>query len=394
VRLVHRLESLARHYVLDAVIVVLAGLTVVEFVLTRGREDGPSGPIAFAVVAAAGLFLPLLARRRFPFGAPALAIGAAGAVSFVEGQIVPYLGFTFIGVLVVSFLFAYLNERRQAVAGMLLVLGVVALVTRNSPEPDYADSAFVAVFLALGWLGGLVLHERFARAAAAEARARILELEREAQARLAVSEERARIARELHDVIAHSVSVMTVQAGGVRRLLRPEQEREREALEAVEQTGRQALAEMRRMLGVLRQPTEEPPSLTPQPGLANLEALLGKVREAGLPVELRVSGERSELPAGIDLSAYRVVQEALTNALRYAGPARATVDVRYSEDAVELEIANDGRSDGGGNGSGQGLVGMRERVALCGGTVETGPRTGGGFAVRAWIPVREESDGT
>ena len=199
-----------------------------------------------------------------------------------------------------------------------------------------------------------------------------------------MDDERSRIARELHDVIAHSVSVMTVQAGAVRRLLKPDQEREREALLTVEETGRQALTEMRRLLGVLRQ-SDEKAALAPQPGLATLERLVAQVREAGLPVEMRVEGEEIALPAGIDLSAYRIVQEALTNALKHAGPARAWVVVRYGADEVEVEVANDGVSNGGSGG--YGLIGMRERVALYGGDLTAGPRDGGGFTISARLPV-------
>jgi signal transduction histidine kinase len=177
-----------------------------------------------------------------------------------------------------------------------------------------------------------------------------------------------------------------VQAGAVRRLLQPEQERERQALETVEETGRQALAEMRRLVGLLRE-QHEIVDLAPQPGLKTLDILVGTVREAGLPVDLTVEGDPRELAPGVDLSAYRVVQEALTNALKYAGPAQAWVNVRWGAKDVELVISNDGRNDGGQNGGGHGLVGMRERIALCGGELESGPRSGGGYIVRARIPI-------
>ena len=202
----------------------------------------------------------------------------------------------------------------------------------------------------------------------------------------AVAEERQRIARELHDVVAHSVSVMTVQAGAVRRLLRPEQERERQALEVIESIGREALTEMRRLVGLLREQGAMP-EFAPQPSMRAVDVLIGTVREAGLPVELEIEGEPRELPPGVDLSAYRVIQEALTNALRYAGPAHAWVTVRWKEDELELEIANDGRSEPGGDGGGHGLAGLRERVSLVGGSIESGPRTGGGFVVRAHLPL-------
>jgi signal transduction histidine kinase len=208
-----------------------------------------------------------------------------------------------------------------------------------------------------------------------------------------VLEERRRIARELHDVVAHSVSVMTVQAGGVRRLLLPEQEREREALLTIEETGRTALTEMRRLLGILRG-ANETPSLAPQPGMGTLGALVEQLRDAGLPVEYRVEGEPVELPPGIDLSAYRIVQEALTNALRHAGPARARLSVRYRPTRLELEIENDGRSDVNGAADGQGLVGMEQRVALFGGELTAGPRVGAdGYRVKATLPLTEDASG-
>jgi len=215
-----------------------------------------------------------------------------------------------------------------------------------------------------------------------------LEPERDpvAAADRAVAEERRRIARELHDVVAHSVSVMTVQAGAVRRLLRPDQERERQALEVVEATGREALTEMRRLVGLLREQGAMP-EFAPQPSMRSVDVLVGTVREAGLPVELEIEGAPRELPPGVDLSAYRVIQEALTNALRYAGPAHAWVTVRWAEDALELEIANDGRSEPGDGGGGHGLSGLQERVALVGGSVDSGPRAGGGFVVRAHLPI-------
>ena len=202
-----------------------------------------------------------------------------------------------------------------------------------------------------------------------------------------MADERARIARELHDVVGHAVSVMTVQASGVRRLLTPEQVREREALEIVEQTGREALAEMRRLVGVLRRP-EEAPALAPQPSLQYLDQLVENAREAGLPVDIRIEGEATELPAGVDLTAYRLVQEGLTNAMKHAKASRAEVVVRYGLDAVELQVSDDGRgfSDGNADSGGHGLVGMRERVAVYGGELQAGPRPEGGYMLRARLP--------
>jgi signal transduction histidine kinase len=219
-----------------------------------------------------------------------------------------------------------------------------------------------------------------------ELRAQIAERERDLAAREAVVEERARIARELHDVIAHHVSMIVLQAGAERRVLGDANASTRAVLETVEQSGRGALTEMRRLLGMLRGDANEP--LTPQPGLGDVSTLVGQLREAGLPVELRIDGERRELPVGIELSAYRIVQEALTNALKHAGDAHATVHVRYGPDSLELEIADDGagvitRASGGGHG----LVGMRERVALYGGRFDASRNPGGGFVVRVKLPI-------
>jgi signal transduction histidine kinase len=218
-------------------------------------------------------------------------------------------------------------------------------------------------------------------------RAEMAERERDLAAREAVVEERARIARELHDVIAHNVSMMVVQAGAERRLLeRDGDSSTREVLETVEQIGRSALTEMRRLVGMLR--TDGSDSLSPQPGLDDVPALVTQVSEAGLPVELHIEGERRELPAGIELSAYRIVQEALTNALKHAGNAHAEVHVRYGPESLELEIVDDGPGADAPAPGGHGLVGMRERVALYGGRLDAGRRPSGGFAVSVKLPVR------
>jgi signal transduction histidine kinase len=218
-----------------------------------------------------------------------------------------------------------------------------------------------------------------------EQRVQIAERERDLAAREAVVDERARIARELHDVIAHNVSMIVVQAGAERRVLNGAGGSTREVLETIERIGRGALTDMRRLLGMLRSDAAE--SLAPQPRLGDLPRLVETVCEAGLPVELWVDGERRELPAGIELSAYRIVQEALTNALKHAGDARARVSVRYGADSLELEIADDGAGGGAAGGAGHGLVGMRERVALYGGHLDAQRGRGGGFVVRVKLPV-------
>jgi signal transduction histidine kinase len=210
-------------------------------------------------------------------------------------------------------------------------------------------------------------------------------IEEKGAAEHAIAEERARIARELHDVVAHAISVIVLQARGGRRLLDTEPEQTRVALDTIERSGQQALAEMRRLLGMLRE-SDEQLALAPQPSLSHLDGLLEKVRAAGLPVELAVEGNPVELPPGIDLSAYRIVQEALTNALKHAGPARARVRLCYEPGGLEVEVADDGAGSVNGDGGGHGLAGIRERVAVYGGELEAGQRSEGGYALRARLP--------
>jgi signal transduction histidine kinase len=385
---VNRAVTLVKRHGFDAVIVVAAAGGVLEAVLRRHDEHAPS-QLWLSILVQLALTLPLLARRRVGFPLLAGLFVFAAAISFVDGRLITFTFPVFIAVLTVCFLFGTLDDRRQAVAGILIGIGATFVVNANEPERATEDFIAVPILFTVVWIAGLALGHQQREMRAARERARRAEGEREERARSAVTEERQRIARELHDVVAHSISVMTVQAGGVRRLLHADQTREREALETIEETGRQALAEMRRMLGILRQPTDEP-ALAPQPSMASLETLVEQVREAGLPVEYRIEGDPLPLPPGVELSAYRIVQEALTNALKYAGPARAEVSVSYGRDALELEITNDGRVDGDGEGSGHGLIGMRERVAVFGGTLEAGPRPGAdGFVVKARLPLKD-----
>ena len=205
------------------------------------------------------------------------------------------------------------------------------------------------------------------------------------EARIAAAEERARIARELHDVVAHSMSTIVLEAGAERLNLPESQGSTREALRSIERTGREALAEMRRLVGVLRVEGEET-ALAPQPSLGQLDDLVERVRRAGLPVEVRTEGPPLELAPGLDISAYRIVQESLTNALKHAGDARATVLLKYAAHSLEIVVSDDGQG-GAANGGGHGLSGLRERVSVFGGEFEAGPREGRGFVVRAWLPV-------
>ena len=379
--------GLARRYWFDAFVLAAIGIGIAGAVVGQGREEGPTGPAWVDAVAIVACLSPLLLRRRYPFGAP-VAVGVAVILTtFIDARLVPFAFVTFLAGCAAVFLMGLLRVRSRAVAGLVLAIGVEAFVAIQDPKGNldaFIATSFIFVIL---WTIAFTLGRGYREADEARERAARAEREREERALAAVTEERARIARELHDVVGHSVSVMTVQASAVRRLLRPEQKREREALLVVERTGREALSEMRRMVGVLRRP-EEAPALAPQPSLDHLDRLVAQARQAGLPVELQIEGEPVQLPAGLDLTAYRLVQEGLTNALKHARANRAEVFVRYSETDIEVTVSDNGRGTSGEEaGGGHGLVGMRERVSVYGGQLEAGPRPDGGFRLRAKLPL-------
>jgi signal transduction histidine kinase len=270
----------------------------------------------------------------------------------------------------------------------VVAIAYFAIGSAVDGDTPIGDVAFIGFFVLTAWVLGRALRGRTRYASALEAHAERLEVDRDAAARAAVTLERARIARELHDVIAHSISVMVLQAGGVRRRLGDGQAREQDALGAVESTGREALGELRLLLGMLRAGDEAAEPSEPQPGLARLDELVASVRAAGLDVTVDVEGELEALPRALDLSAYRIVQEALTNVLKHAGAGHAHVRVRHGRRRLELEVVDDGaRPAAGLNGGGHGLVGMRERVAMFGGTFEAGARPEGGFSVHVRLPI-------
>jgi signal transduction histidine kinase len=379
--LVQDLSARIRANAVEAPVLVFAAGSVVEALVSDGVRDR-------AAVAVLGLCwsLPWLAWRRNPLVAPLVATAALLVLGLIDGHDTTHLSLPFLAALLSAVAFGHLADRRLRVAGLCALVGTAAAVDFQSSN-SAPDFLWAVLILSLAWFGGVALGARIAQTR--ELRKRIeIENERLAAAvEHAASDERTRIARELHDVVAHSVSVMVVQASGARRLLQPDQEREREALLAVERTGREALTEMRRMLGLMRSEAE-PAARTPQPGLQHLDRLVAQIEEAGLPVTLHVEGNRPDLPAGLDLSAYRIVQEGLTNALKHARGSQTDVLVRYGDERVELEIVDNG--PGAVNGSaadGPGLVGLRERVAVYGGTLEAGPRDGGGFVLRAELPV-------
>jgi signal transduction histidine kinase len=380
---VHRLSerlplTLSRPPRADIALALLIGAAgLLEVVLTTD-EPLRLAPVVLATVA------PLPWRRQQPFAVLLVCLAAVAV-----GETVGYPGqatYLLIELIIAFYSLGAWVELRQSAVGMAIslaiILGLVAI-----HEPGLDNFTFVTLFYGGAWLVGTLVRRPRMRAHQLEGEAAALEAAHREAAQRAIDEERARIARELHDVVAHSVSVMVIQSGAVRHRLDGDHQREREALERVERAGREALEEMRRMLGILRSSGEHA-SLVPQPGLADLPALADQMRTAGLPVELRIDG-RDTIPAGLGLAVYRIVQEALTNVLKHAGAGTATVTVSVGERAVVVDVVDDGRGASQGPGSGHGLVGMRERVGIYGGTLVSGPRPGGGFGVRAELPVSQ-----
>jgi signal transduction histidine kinase len=396
-----RLRYVVREHWFELLLAVLAIAGMLELVVGRDSPGAPATSLWFSIPAVAVLVLPLFARRRFPFAAPASYWLIATALTFVDGLLIPFIASLGIVGLATAFLLGNLRDDRQAGIGLAIVLGCIVVVVANIPGPQLAsDLIFIPLRFVVGWVAGYALRARAEQAEAAEMRATLAEREREAAemratlaerereaaARIAVAEERARIARELHDIVAHAMSVMVLQVGAVRHQLPQTLEEDRDALARVEQAGRTALAEMRRLLGAMRRDGDGV-ELGPQPGLDALEALVEDVSRAGLPVRLHMDGEPFLLPRAIDLSAYRIVQEGLTNALKHANASHADVTIRYRPDQVEVEIADDGKGPATSNGPGHGLVGIRERVNIYGGEMSAGAAPTGGFALSARLPV-------
>src|SRR5206468_11567551 len=361
----------------DAVLAsALAALVLSEVFTSGGYLSGSNWvyvPVALLMT------LPLAWRRRAPLLVVVLVMGAFAAQSLILDP-TPTPDVELIPALIAVYSVAAHGERWVSFVGggLSLVAGLIWL--------GIDDFLLPIVMFGGAWFAGRLVQKRQLYAQVFVERARVLERERDANARVAAAEERVRIAREMHDVVGHSVSVMVVQAGAERLVLGEERPATREALLAIERTGREALAEMSRLLGILRTDGDGL-ALAPRPSLAHVDALVQTVRDAGVPVELRVDGEQTNLPPGGDVSAYRRVQEALTNVVKHAGPARATVVVRYSGRAVEVEVTDDGSGSVNGNAAGYGLAGMRERVALHGGTLDASSRTDGGFTVKARLPL-------
>ncbi|MFD4127656.1 sensor histidine kinase [Streptomyces globisporus] len=372
----------------------LSGMSMVSGMYDAGREEIVAVPVAL------GFSTVVALRRKAPEKMLLLAI-LVGVVQLVF-DVRPGVGN--FAMLVITYTVATLGERwasRLALIGSLSAAALSQLRWEAEPGGSWVQVIFVTVIMTvpfvLAWVLGDSLRTRRAYFDQLEERAARLEREREAQSKVAVAAERARIARELHDVVAHNVSVMVVQADGAAYVMDAAPDQAKQALETISGTGRQALAEMRRLLGVLRTgDAPESGEYVPQPDVEQIEDLVAQVRQTGLEVDFKVEGTPRPLPSGVELTAYRVVQEALTNTRKHGGPdAGASVRLVYFDDGLGLLIEDDGRGaahelyeDGGADGAGHGMIGMRERVGMVGGTLDAGPRPGGGFRISALLPLK------
>ena len=353
---------------------LLAAFVASIVAATVASQHGVHGPAAWALVIAASA--PLALRRRAPLAVLAVVAGVVVLFAIVGNGAAAEVALALAAYTVA----AREDWRRVATYGLpiAIVAGLVSQIAAQTHRNWVEVLTGIIGSIGLPVLIGRIVFNRRRR----------LALDRELAAREAVSSERTRIARELHDVVAHSMSVMIVQAGAARTVVDRDPAAAREAIAHVEETGRAGLAEMRRLIGVLTD-ADEAASTAPMPGLAELDPLLDTVRAAGLPVEVVRTGTPRDLPAGADLAAYRVIQESLTNALKHAGPASARVSMDFAPDRLTIEVADDGRGPTQDPGVGHGLIGMRERVGVFGGSLRTGERPGGGFVVRAEIPVED-----
>jgi len=388
---VSRAGQFLSRYGLDLLIVVAAVQAGTDTAL-RDDLDHSGEPLQwFESLAVAAAVLVLLTRRRHPFAAPAATWLTCAALSFLDGRLIVNQAGIFVAGMGAAVLLGNQRSARLSYVGLATVLGGSLLVVLHDTGPAGDELASVPVLFGISWLVGFALRERTERTELAEERARRAEREREVAARVAVAEERGRIARELHDVVAHAVSMMLLQVGAVRHRLPDSAAEDREALRNVEQAGRTALAEMRLLLGSMREDGAAA-DLLPHPRLSDLAGLARDVEAAGLRVRVHVVGEPVPLSPGLELSAYRIVQEGLTNSLRHSGANRAEVTVDYRPDELRLEVRDDGRgadapASARTDRHGHGLIGIRERVNMFGGEMSAGPAPGGGYLVRARIPV-------
>ena len=335
-----------REHVLDGLLALLVVGGAIEAALRYAADDRTQADTWLAVIQTLLILLPLTVWHRSPFVAGSGVWLVAAAVSMVNDRLVVTTTSIYIGGLAASLLLGGVKARRPALLGLAITIGCAAIVVHNDPLHKPGDQTFVPLLFAIAWTVGFALRTRSGQAEAAEARAEMLDRDRERASLQAASDERVRLARELHDIVGHSVSVMTVQASGVRRMLTPDQEEERQALLSVERTGREALAEMRLLVGALRDPAEAP-ALAPQPSLTHIETLLQHARDAGVDASAVVEGDPAVLPAGVDLTAYRLVQEGLTNTVKHAGARTAEVRIRHTHRTSKSKSAMTARRSPG-----------------------------------------------
>jgi signal transduction histidine kinase len=362
-------------------VLVLVG----HFAASRNAGAEYRDPDVLSVLLSISVAVPYYFRRHAPLAV--LLVSEVGVVLLTvrDYQTGAAPSVLLIGVYTVA---AWCTARERAIGVAAIAVGLSIVAVSGIPGSNNADTAFTCVLFAAAYLVGSTVRNRRLYSEQLEARAIALENERDEEARRAVAEERLRIAQELHDVVAHSMGVIAVQAGVGAHVLDTDPDEAKKSLEAISQTSRSTLTEIRRMLGVLRE--EGDTAYTPAPGLADLDRLVRDIESAGLEVDVRNEGAPTALPPGVDFTAYRIVQEALTNVLKHAGRAHATVVVDREENALRLEILDDGRGvNGRATTGGHGLMGMRERVGMYGGSFEAGPRTGGGFRVAVRLPYGE-----
>ena len=378
-----RSEPWLRRHGLDALVIALAAVQQVEVWVA----DLPGPPLAVSLATALWT-LPLLLRRRLPFAAPVFAFAVQIGASFIDPNAFGSEATGLVALLVTFWVVGAQEHASQAIAGAAIGCATLVVIAETDDRVDTGSAIFVMVMGAAVTLIAFTLRRRATRAAELEQRAQRLSAEHERHTRAAVAAERARIATDLRDVIAHSLSVMTVQAGAARLLLDTAPGRARQPIGAVEDTGRQTLDELRRLLGLLHQPPGDAAPRLPPPGMDHLDALMERAQTAGLPVLLTVEGAREALPAGIDRAAYQIVEDALTNALERTDPARAQVTVRYATDALQLEISDDRRTTLAREIDTDLLAALRERAAVYSGHIEAGRRADGDYAVQARLPLR------
>jgi signal transduction histidine kinase len=377
-----RLRSLRARWADPLLALVVAAAFQIEIWLVGDPElHRPA-----VVVLALAMSLPLAIRRRAPLLAVTLI--AAAYIALLQVALVAANEYTTIVavILIAAYAAGHHPDRIRAVAGGLIILVATCYEVLLDDPRAVAEYVFIGLIITAVWMAGFGMEQRERRAARLVGETISLRQERDSAAEGAAADERARIARELHDIISHNVSVMVLQAGAAGEVIDSDPDLAKGSLDAIQQTGRQALVELRRLLGVLG---DEPSggSRSPQPSLEQLPTLVETLRGTGLAVDVRVLGTARALPPGVDVTAYRIIQEALTNAARHAGPAEVTVSITYGDEAVEIEVLDTGQGPTVPVRTGRGLAGMKERVALHAGRIEAGPDPAGGFKVRVWLPL-------